>query len=333
VTETQPRLVVLTTNHAFATLWAALAESCGVPLVVTTLPVVAGDDVTLRAGTDAVTVGHRTFRLPDDQDNHASWLRDRFDQLRSRAARVRFTAAERTKYRFDGIVGTSAALTAALASASRVIPDLRTPVMLTGENGTGKALMARAIHYEGPRQSAPFVEVDCAATSATTLFGHERKPGLFELAAGGTLLLNAITNLAAPLQESLLRAIDEGAIRRVGASQPIEIDVRTVAASHLDLADAVERGVLREDLHRRFTHDPITLPPLRARRDDIIPLTNYFVQRFAAEYDRPEAAVSTDAQHALTTHDWPGNVRELRSVVERTLLLSTISTMTLPDIM
>lgn len=328
-----PRLVVLTTNHAFATLWPALAESCGVPLVVATLPVVAGDDVTLRARADAVTVDHRTFRLPDDQDILGSWLRDRFDQLRSRAAHARFTADERTKYRFDGIVGTSAALTAALASAARVIPDRRTPVILTGESGTGKALVARAIHYEGPRQSAPFVEVDCTATSATILFGHERKPGLFELAAGGTLLLNAITTLTAPLQESLLRAMDEGAIRRVGASEPIQVDVRMVAASHVDPAHAVEQGVLRQDLHQRFTHDPITLPPLRARRDDIIPLTSFFVRRFAAEYDRPDAAVSTDAQHALTTRDWPGNVRELRTVVERTLLLSTISTMTLPDIM
>jgi DNA-binding NtrC family response regulator len=325
----QPRLVVLTTNQTYASLWPALAQSCGVPLLVSPTPIVGSDDVTLHASLDAVTVDHRSFRLPEEQDRLGSWIRDRFDQMRSHAARVRFTAGERTKYRFEGIVGTSAALTAALVSAARVIPD-RAPVMLTGESGTGKRLMARAIHYEGPRQSAPFVEVDCSATSATVLFGQDRKPGLFELSAGGTLLLNAVTTLSPPLQESVLRAIDEGTIRRVGATKRIQIDVRTVAASHVDLTDAVERGEFRDDLRQRFHHDPITLPPLRARRDDIIPLTNFFVRRFATEYERPEAAISTDT---LVTRDWPGNVRELRSVVERELLLSTIPPMTLPDIM
>jgi DNA-binding NtrC family response regulator len=287
-----PRLIVITANDTFEPLWPALAGACGVPLLVNGSA--RADDVTLTVASDGVTSGDRRFALPRDEDALRSWLRSQF--------RSTFAAAERTKYRFDDIVGMSAAL----ASAARMIPDRTAPVLLTGETGTGKTLLARAIHYEGPRQSAPFVEVDCAQTSAQALFGHERKPGLFHLAAGGTILLDAITDLSRPVRETLVRVIEENVF-----------DVRTVAASR------VPATVTWLDA------EPITLPPLRARRDEIAPLTQYFVQRFAAEYGRPEAAVSPDAQVALTARDWPGNVRELRTVVERTLVLSTTPAVTL----
>jgi DNA-binding NtrC family response regulator len=287
-----PRLIVITANDTFDPLWPALASACGVPLVVNGDS--RGDDVTLTVTPAGVAVTDRHFGLPSDEDALRSWLRSRF--------RSTFAALERTKYRFGDIVGMSAVL----ASAARVVTDRTTPVLLTGETGTGKTLLARAIHYEGPRQAAPFVEVDCAQASAQALFGHARKPGLFHLAAGGTILLDAITDLSPPVRETLVRVIEENVF-----------DVRTVAASRVPVS-ATWLGA-----------EPITLPPLRARRDEIVPLTEHFVQRFAAEYGRPEAALSPERQVALTARDWPGNVRELRSVVERTLLLSATPAVTL----
>ena len=283
-----PRLVVSTTDVSFAALWPALAEACGVALVVNE-PKPQASDITLTAGPYGVvtTANRRQFVLPDEQDRLASWIRYQIDEIRRREARESFTAVERTKYRIVG-------MSEARQSAASFILDRNASVVLTGETGTGKTLLARAIHYEGPRQSAPFVEVDCARTSSRALFGDDRQPGLFDLAAGGTLVLSSITHLS----DMLLGAIADG-----------DFDVRTIATSQIDLP---------QGLCRRLGAEPIALPPLRARRDEIVPLTQYFVQQFGAEH-----AGGTSLDYAeLTTRDWPGNVRELKTVVERTLLLS-----------
>jgi DNA-binding NtrC family response regulator len=245
-------------------------------------------DVTLTATPQGAVLDGRQFSLPNDQDRLTSWLRKQFDELRAREAHASFTAGERTKYRFEDIVGMSAVL----GKAANVIPDRSAPVILTGETGTGKTLLARAIHYEGPRRSAPFVEVDCTQTSARALFGDDRQPGVVDLASGGTLVLNSITSLSA----MLLGAIAEGGF-----------DVRTIAASHIDLPDT---------LCRRLGAEPIPLPPLRARRNEIIPLARYFVDGFGGEHAHVDYT-------ELEARDWPGNVRELKNVVERALLLST----------
>jgi DNA-binding NtrC family response regulator len=284
--EMYPRLVVSTTSTNFAALWPALAEACGVPLVVNEAPLLG--DVTLTATSQGVALASVNFSLPNDQDKLTSRLRQQFDVLRARQALASFTAAERTKYRFEGIVGMSSAL----LSAASLIPERSAAVLLTGETGTGKTFLARAIHYEGPRQAAPFVEVDCDHTSTRALFGDDRQPGLLALAAGGTLVLNAITELGDMLYDTI-----------AGRG----FDVRMIVTSPVDLS---------ANLCRRLGADPIALPPLRARRNEIIPLAQSFVDGFGGEHAQVDYA-------DLETRDWPGNVRELKNVVERALLLST----------
>ena len=284
------------------------------------------------------------FALPDDRDLIRSWLRERADTLRARSNRSDFVATEAAKYRFDGVLGTSAALRAALDRAARIIPHASVTVLLTGETGTGKELVARAIHYNGPRRDAPFVDINCAAIPnqllESELFGHEKgaftsatvtKPGLFELANGGTLFLDEIGHLPLVLQGKLLRALEERSIRRVGGTRAIAIDVRIIAATHVDLGAAVARREFREDLYHRLNVVPIELPALRARRDDVPLLARHFLNRFAAEYGLPVPVLSADAERALARRTWPGNIRELRNLMERTLLLAGKAALTAED--
>jgi DNA-binding NtrC family response regulator len=222
-----------------------------------------------------------------------------------------------------------------LARAARIIPHASVTVLLTGETGTGKELVARAIHYNGPRRGAPFVDINCAAIPEqlleSELFGHEKgaftgatvaKPGLFELANGGTLFLDEVGHLPLVLQGKLLRALEERSIRRVGGTRAIAIDVRIIAATHVELAAAVARREFREDLFHRLNVVPIELPSLRARRDDIPLLARHFLARFAGEYGLPVPTLSTEAERTLSRREWSGNIRELRNLMERTLLLT-----------
>jgi len=364
-------LTVLSLTDSFAQLWPALADECGLRLVVASgaeafdglddgVGVVAAggaeEDLApmLRrlspAGAEIAALGaaadHRVavgvvragaseyFALPGDLEQLRTWLRERAERLTARASRSAFATREGEKYRFEGILGESAALRAALDRASRVIPHANVTVLITGETGTGKELLARAIHYNGPRREAPFVDVNCAAIPDTLLeselFGHEKgaftdassaKPGLFEVANGGTLFLDEIGHLPVGLQGKLLRALEERAIRRVGGTRTIAMDVRVMAATHVDLADAVRRGEFREDLYFRLNVIPLHIPPLRERRADILLLARHFAARFAAEYGVPEPVITAGAERELLGRPWPGNVRELRNTIERALLL------------
>ena len=284
----------------------------------------------IRAGADDY------FALPQDLALLTSWLREGAERLRADADASEFAAGERAKLHFDGILGDSIALQAALARAARVIPRPTVTVLITGETGTGKELLARAIHYNGPRREAPFVDVNCAAIPEnlleSELFGHEKgaftgavgaKPGLMELAHGGTLFLDEIGHLALPLQGKILRALEERMLRRVGGTRAIAFDVRLVAATHVDLVAAVRRGEFREDLYYRLNVVPIELPALRARHDDVLLIARHFLERFAREYDQPLLSLTPAALRALRERRWPGNVRELRNVIERAVLLST----------
>jgi DNA-binding NtrC family response regulator len=203
------------------------------------------------------------------------------------------------------------------------------PVLVAGEIGTGKGVVAREIHALSRRASRPFVEIGCAATPASwlelELFGYERgafpeatiaTPGLFEVAEGGTLFLDEIEALPLDLQGRLLAAIEHRSVRRLGAAAATSQDVRVIVATHVDLSDAVRRGTFRADLLDRFQLAMLTLPPLRERTDDIVPLARYFVGQFARSHGGAPR-LSIDAEERLRRYRWPGNVRELSIVIER----------------
>jgi DNA-binding NtrC family response regulator len=287
----------------------------------------------VRAGADDY------FALPQDLTLLVTWLREGAERLRRDSAASAFAAEERAKLHFDDILGESPSLHAALDRAARVIPRASATVLITGETGTGKELLARAIHYNGPRRDAPFVEVNCAAIPEnlleSELFGHEKgaftgavaaKPGLMQLAHGGTLFLDEIGHLALPLQGKILRALEERVVRRVGGVRTIPFDVRLIAATHVDLAGAVRHGQFREDLYYRLNVVPIVLPPLRARHDDVVLIARHFLARFAREYGLPSMELTNAAVGVLRERRWPGNVRELRNAIERAVVLATSPT-------
>ena len=293
----------------------------------------------VRAGADEY------FALPGDLPHLTAWLRESAARIKADSDAAAFADVERAKLHFDGILGESPALHAALNRAARVIPRPTVTVLITGETGTGKELLARAIHYNGPRRDAPFVDVNCAAIPEqlleSELFGHEKgaftgavgsKPGLMQLADGGTLFLDEIGHLAMPLQGKILRALEERVIRRVGGTRAIPFDVRLIAATHVDLAEAVRRGEFREDLYYRLNVVPIELPALRARGDDILTIARHFLMRFAREYDLEPLQLSPAATRALRERRWTGNVRELRNVIERAVLLASGPTLEMDDV-
>ena len=208
-------------------------------------------------------------------------------------------------------------------------------ILILGESGTGKELLARAIHAESPRQAEPFVAVSCAALTETLLeselFGHEkgsftgavsRRKGRFELARGGTLFLDEIGDISPKLQLDLLRVLEERKLTRVGGTEPVDVDVRIIAATNRDLKKAVADGQFREDLFYRLNVIPILLPPLRDRREDVPLLIEHFLEHLSVETDRQIEGVSADALAALMRYDWPGNVRELRNVLERGMVIA-----------
>ena len=236
---------------------------------------------------------------------------------------------------FEEIVGTSRSLKAVLSRIAKVAPTDST-VLITGETGTGKELIARAVHKRSQRSGHPFVSVNCAALPATLvsseLFGHEkgaftgatqRRLGRFEMADGGTIFLDEVGELLPDIQAALLRVLQEREFERVGGGQPIHIDVRVIAATNRDLNAAVANGTFRQDLLYRLNVFPIEMPPLRERKDDILILVEYFVQRYANRAGRNIRSIDQKTLDLLQYYDWPGNIRELQNVIERSIILSS----------
>lgn len=232
------------------------------------------------------------------------------------------------------LVGTSAGLEAVRRAVGRVTATDAT-VLILGETGTGKELIARSIHEQSDRRERAFVAVNCAALApgliASELFGHEagaftgavkQRLGRFELADGGTLFLDEVGEIPTEAQVSLLRVLQERSIERVGGGAPIPVDVRIVAATNRNLATALTDGRFREDLYYRLSVFPITVPPLRERPGDIATLADYFVRQFAARHGRVVRHIAPRTLKALASHPWPGNVRELQNLIERAVILS-----------
>jgi len=244
---------------------------------------------------------------------------------------------------FEEIVGASPALTAVLSQVSKVAGSEST-VLITGETGTGKELVARAIHRRSRRASRGFVAVNCAAIPrdliASELFGHEkgaftgalqRRLGRFELADGGTIFLDEVGELAPDTQVALLRVLQEREFERVGGQQPIRVDVRVVAATNRDLTEAVADGTFRQDLFYRLNVFPLEMPPLRARQEDITVLVEYFIDRYARKAGKTIRRVSKRTLDLLKAYPWPGNVRELQNVIERSVILSDTDEFTVDE--
>jgi formate hydrogenlyase transcriptional activator len=234
---------------------------------------------------------------------------------------------------FEEIVGTSPALKSVLSRISKVAPSDST-VFITGETGTGKELVARAIHRRSHRSSRPFVSVNCAAIPrdlvASELFGHEkgaftgatqRRVGRFELAGGGTIFLDEVGELPAETQIALLRVLQEHEFERVGGTRPIRADVRVIAATNRDLQAAISAGSFRSDLFYRLHVFPIEIPPLRERREDIPLLVEYFIDRYARKAGKHMTTVEKRTLQVLQSYPWPGNIRELQNVIERSMIL------------
>ena len=264
------------------------------------------------------------------------------ERLRKEVGRLR--AEVRADRKFGEIIARAPAMVRALEVATKVAPH-PSSVLITGPSGTGKELVARLIHKESDRAEEPFVPVNCGAIPETLLesefFGYVKgafsgaekdKAGLFEAADGGTLFLDEVGELPQSLQVKLLRALQEGEIRRVGGTGNRNVNVRVISATNRNLSEAVEEGEFREDLFYRLAVVPIYLPPLRERPEEIPDLTHYFLARHSERLGIPVEGISPDAMEALLKHAWPGNIRELENLLEQALVLAESTTLQLSDL-
>jgi DNA-binding NtrC family response regulator len=262
-------------------------------------------------------------------------LRDENRQLKEELGR---------RYEFNNIIGRSGAMQEIFATITRVAPT-RATVLLAGESGVGKDLIARAIHFHSPRRDKPLVKINCTALPEnlmeSELFGYEKgaftgavgsKPGKFEQADSGTVFLDEIGDVPATIQVKLLRVLQEREFERLGSNVTRHIDVRVVAATNQDLRAALEQGTFREDLYYRLNVVPLNIPPLRERKEDIPFLANHFIRKLAPDSGSRVEKITDAAMAKLMSYHWPGNVRELENVIERSLVMATGTELDAPDI-
>ena len=297
---------------------------------------------TIQTAVEATQLGAYDFlEKPLDTDRILLTLRNALQHLDLESENVRLKAEVHAHYE---IVGSSKAVKQVIERIEKVAPTAAR-VLITGENGTGKELVARAIHALSPRGQGPFVEVNCAAIPSelieSELFGHMKgsftgafadRAGKFELADGGTLFLDEVGDMSLSAQAKVLRALEEGVISRVGSGKTLEVDVRVIAATNKDLKAEIAAGRFRDDLLYRLNVVPIEVPPLRSRRGDIPQLIEHFVEQLTRRGGLPAKPFDREAVQRLAAHDWPGNIRELRNAVERLLILAPGPVATVADV-
>jgi two-component system nitrogen regulation response regulator NtrX len=297
---------------------------------------------TIQTAVEATQLGAYDFlEKPLDTDRILVTLRNALQHLELHAENTRLRETIEARYE---MVGRSYAIRALIDTVERVAP---TParVLITGENGTGKELVARAVHRLSSRANEPFIEVNCAAIPSelieSELFGHMKgsftgavndRSGKFELADGGTLFLDEIGDMSLAAQAKVLRVLEDGVVTRIGGSKPTAVDVRVIAATNKNLDAEIGEGKFRQDLYYRLNVVPVSVPPLRDRREDIPALVQHFVNLLTQREGMAPRAVGPDAIERLTSYDWPGNVRELRNTIERLLILTTSTRITAPDV-
>ncbi|HKI27475.1 MAG TPA: sigma-54 dependent transcriptional regulator [Candidatus Sulfotelmatobacter sp.] len=254
------------------------------------------------------------------------------NHLRSEVQSLRGEVRRRTGY--HDVVATSPKMTELMSFVQKVAASEATTILIQGESGTGKDLVAKTIHYESSRQDGPFVAINCSAIPETLmeaeLFGHEKgaftdakamKKGLFETANGGTLFLDEIGELSPLLQAKLLRVLEDQVIRRVGGVRDLQVNVRVVAASNRDLEKAVREGHFRQDLYYRLAIIAIFIPPLREHTEDVLPLVDFFIALYNRKFKKSVRGITPETRRLLLAHNWPGNVRELKNSIERAMIL------------
>jgi DNA-binding NtrC family response regulator len=300
---------------------------------------------TIENAVEAMKLGAYDFvQKPVDVDYLLLLLRRCRENRELRYENILLKDEFRQRYRLPAIVGESPRIVEVSNAIQRVAPTDST-VLLQGESGTGKELFARAIHQLSPRRDRPFVAINCAAIPETLieneLFGHEkgsftgatgRQLGKFELADSGTIFLDEIGELGLGVQSKILRVIQERRFDRIGGASTHEVDVRIICATNRALADEVKAGRFRDDLFFRINVFPVTVPPLRARREDIGALSDFFLQKFARELKKPSLRIGTEAREALRGYDWPGNIRELENCIERAAILCDNATIERRDL-
>jgi DNA-binding NtrC family response regulator len=277
---------------------------------------------------------HNYLCKPFEFDEVNAAIEKAREELKLRREVIRLRRQQSRRYGLDNLVGQTQPMRTVRELIARIAESDATTVLIEGENGTGKELAARAIHFGSSRANQPFMDINCSAVPEnlfeSELFGHERgaftdaksaKKGLLELADGGTLLLDEIGDMKPSLQAKLLRVLETRQFRRVGGTTDIPVDVRVIAATNKDLGLAVAQGHFRQDLYYRLKVISVRMPVLRDQREDIPLLAGYFLKQFAQEFSKPVKELSPEAAAILQRYDWPGNVRELRNVIERLVIL------------
>lgn len=300
---------------------------------------------TIENAVEAMKAGAADFLPKPFSLDHLTTVVNKALEVRNlRDENVRLKEELGRKYNWDNIVGRSPVMQNIFASVMRVAPS-RATVLLAGESGVGKDLIARAIHFHSPRRDRPFVKINCTALPEnlmeSELFGYEKgaftganisKPGKFEQADSGTVMLDEIGDVPGNIQVKLLRVLQEREVERLGSNKTLNIDVRVIAATNKDLRAALEDGTFREDLYYRLNVVPIEVPPLRDRKEDIPYLARHFVEKIARENGGQIGGITDSAIDKLMQYSWPGNVRELENVIERSIVMTTGERLNADDI-